>query len=118
MERHETKIMDGTLYIESDKEWLEIGDIEDICELVGGETYTIEYNDRQRTQSWLDTDEEGQLTFDVRETLARMDYDDEFFGIMAQTSHSETNEDEYSNRTTLFADLMTDIWDSKGNFDI
>jgi DNA-dependent RNA polymerase auxiliary subunit epsilon len=117
MERHETRIADGTLYIEADDEWLTVGEMDDIYELMGGETYTIEYDERQRTQSWLDTDEDGRLTFDVRKTLAGMSYDDEFVSTIAGASLDESNEAGYSHRTSLFADLMKRIWDSKGNLD-
>lgn len=117
MERHETKIADETLSIEADGDWIEVGEMENIYELVGGETYTIEYDERQRTQSWLNVDEEGQLTFDVRETLAGMDYDDEFVETILQASLDDRDETGYPHRTSLFADLMKKIWDSKGNFD-
>ena len=117
MERHETRISEGTLSIEAGGEWREVGEMDDIYELVGGETYTIEYDERQRTRSWLDTDEEGKLTFDVRETLAEMDYDDEFVATVMDASLDETDAAGYPHRTSLFAELMQHIWDSKGNLD-
>ena len=115
MKRDETEIRDGALYLESDDGWIEIGTMDDIYELVGGETYTLEYDDRQRSVGWLDTDDEGRLTFDVREVLADMDYSGDFVANVASTDLDQTDGDGYPLRTSVFADLMMRIWDSKGD---
>ena len=47
MERHDTKLEDETLFIEWDDEWVEIGSLEALLDLFGGETYEIEYDDAQ-----------------------------------------------------------------------
>lgn len=114
MKRYDTDVRSGVLHLETDEGWIEIGSMDDICELVGGETYTIEYDERQRQVSWLDTDD-GELTFDVRETLADVDYDREFVENIAPVDDEKTDEEGYPMRTSVFADMMTDIWDSKGN---
>ncbi|WP_256464815.1 hypothetical protein [Halosolutus gelatinilyticus] len=41
MKRYETDVRDVVLYVESDDGWIEIGTMDDIFELVGGETYTL-----------------------------------------------------------------------------
>lgn len=115
MDRYDTDVRDGVLHLETDDSWIEIGSMADICELVGGESYTIEYDERQRQMSWLDTDEDGTLTFDVPETLERMDFDREFVENVAPVDADRTDDDGYPLRTSVFADLMMDIWDSKGN---
>ncbi|MFC4990272.1 hypothetical protein [Saliphagus infecundisoli] len=114
MKRYETDVRNGVLYLETDDDWIEIGPMDDICELVGGETYTIEYDERQRQVSWLDTDD-GELTFDVRETLADVDYDRDFVENITPIDGEKTDDEGYPMRASVFADLMTDIWDSKGN---
>lgn len=56
--RYEPRIADGTLYLERDDHSLEIGSMDHIVELAGGETYTIEYTDEQSAAAWLDTDDD------------------------------------------------------------
>ncbi|EMA47312.1 hypothetical protein C448_05418 [Halococcus morrhuae DSM 1307] len=103
-------------YIGTDDGPLEVGTMEDICALVG-ETYTIEYDERQRTQDWLDTDSGGRFTFDVRETLLNMDFSGEFVTELVDISVSTTNKEGYPLRTVAFANRMTAIWDAKGALD-
>lgn len=115
MKRYGTEFRGEDLYLETDDGWIEVGSIEDIHDLVGGETYTLEYDERQRTVGWLDTDSDGTITFEVRETLADMSYDEEFVGNVVSVEEGATDEEGYPLRTSVFADLMTTIWDSKGN---
>lgn len=114
MERHDTRIENGTLFVEVDDEDLEIGEMDAICELLG-ETYTVQYGEDQRKMAWLDTDEDGTLTFDVRETLDDLDYNDAFVEKMAAEPIDRTSADGHPVRTEAFADLMSDLWDSKGD---
>jgi hypothetical protein len=117
MERFQTRIDDdGVLYVEGPDDWLEVGAMDDVVELVGGETYTLEYGERQQAVSWLNTDEDGTITFDVRETIDDVSFDREFVTNLANTG-LETGPDGYPKRTAFFADMMTEIWDSKGNLD-
>ena len=59
MKRYGTNVRDGVLSIEGTDGRFEVDELDKICELVGGETYTVEYSDSQRTVDWLDTDAEG-----------------------------------------------------------
>ena len=119
MQRYETRVEDGTLYVEGTAaDWLEVGSLDDIVALAGGETYTLEYDDYGRAADWVATDDEGVLTFDVRETIADMSYQEDFVQALEGASLEETDEEGYPRRTVLFADLMTRIWDSKGNVDL
>lgn len=118
MQRYDTRIDGGTLYVEDGQGWLEIGSMDDVCDIVGGETYTLEYDDEARVVGWLQTDEDGTITFDVRETIADMDYDETFVKRMAEESMDRTTEEGYPERTAAFAELMVEIWDSKGNVDL
>lgn len=115
MKRYATDVRNDVLYLETDDGWLEIGTMNDICDLVGGETYTLEYDERQRQVGWLDTDDEGKVTFDVPETLERIDFDREFVDNLTGVDGAATDDDGYPLRASVFADLMTTIWDSKGN---
>lgn len=118
MERYETRIDDGTLYVEVGDDDLEIGRLEDVYELVGGESYTIEYDEKAQATSWIDTDDDGTFTFDVRETLADMDYNETIVEKLASKPVDATNADGYPVRTATFAQLMMEIWDSKGAVDL
>ncbi len=116
MERFDTRIDDGYLYIETPEGELEVGAMDDVVELLG-ETYTLEYDDEARAAAWLNTEPDGTITFDVRETLAGMDFDEAFVKRVAGWSTAETP-DGYPRRTEQFAELMAEIWDAKGNVEI
>ena len=117
MQRYETRIEDGVLAIETDDGWLEIGEMDDVVSLLG-ETYEIEYDEKQRTMAWLRTDEDGKLSFPVAETIEGLSFDREFVGLLADAPLDEQDEDGIPRRTTFFADMMREIWDSKGNLDL
>ncbi|WP_247004564.1 hypothetical protein [Halosolutus gelatinilyticus] len=44
-----------------------------------------------------------------------MSFDQEFVTTVASTDLDETDDDGFSLRTAVFADLMTQIWDAKGD---
>lgn len=117
MRRYDTRFDNGTLYVEGPDDWLEIGPISDIQMILGGETYTIEYDERAQATGWLDTDEDGTITFDIRETIEDMSYDEEFVTTLAATPLEQTDSEEYPHRLSLFAEMMQKIWDSKGNLE-
>ena len=118
MQRYDTRIDDGTLYVDLDDDALEIGSMDDVCEILGGDTYTLEYQEEAQAASWLQTDDDGTITFDVRETIADLDFDDTFVEKMAAEPIDRTTPDGYPVRTQEFADLMAEIWDSKGNIEL
>ncbi|AGN01431.1 hypothetical protein L593_07430 [Salinarchaeum sp. Harcht-Bsk1] len=114
MKRYETDVREGVLHLETPGGWLEVGEMDAICELIGGETYTLEYDNRQRQVGWLDTDEDGRLSFEVRETIRDTTFDSEFVEAIANAPLDEDDEDGYPKRTAAFADMLTAIWDGKG----
>lgn len=116
--RYEPKIEDGTFYVEHDDGWLEVGPVSGIVDLLGGETYTIEYTQQQSAAAWLNTDEDGTITIDVEETLESMSYRDDFVSNLANCPLDETGPQGYPKRTELYADLMTKILESKGNLEV
>ncbi|EMA47408.1 hypothetical protein [Halococcus saccharolyticus] len=117
MKRYETDVRDDVLYVETDDGWLEIGSMADVRRLVGGATYSLEYDERQRAVGWLDTDPDGTLSFDVGETVAGMDFDREFVTALQTIDGDETDGEGIPRRAVVFADLMTSIWDAKGSLD-
>ncbi|MFB6173310.1 MAG: hypothetical protein ABEI39_01575 [Halobacteriales archaeon] len=116
MRRYASKIEDGTLLVEGEEGWIEVGAVPDIVDLVGGETYRLEYGDYGQVADWVDTDEDGIYTFDVRETIADMTFPEEFVEQLAGVPMAE-DEDGYPERTVFYADMMTRIWDSKGDLE-
>lgn len=113
--RYDATIEDGTLFLEGEHERLEIGPMSAILELVGGETYTLEYEPRQSTVSWLSTDEDDTITFDVRDALIDWAYTEEFVANVRESPLERTDENGYPIRTAVFVDMVTAIWNSKGN---
>jgi YD repeat-containing protein len=116
MDRYDTRIEDDTLFVETGEEDLEIGSMSVIVDLLG-ETYTLEYDEEVKVVGWLDTDEDATITFDVRETIADLDFDDRFVRRMAKESLDRETPGGIPERTAAFAELMREIWDSKGTFE-
>ncbi|RQG88089.1 hypothetical protein EA462_12955 [Natrarchaeobius halalkaliphilus] len=102
------------MYVEGTDDWLVVGELTDVCELVGGETYSIEYGRAGRMADWVETDDQGNFTFDVRETLAEFTFDEEFVTHLEQVELESDDDEAYPYRTEFFADMMTTIWDAKG----
>ena len=115
MKRHSTKIENEAVFIETNDGWLEVGTLDDLYDRFGGETYTVEYKDFGRTVDWLSLNEDGTMTFDVRETLAAMDYPSDF--VKELLSYDLTADDGVPERTAYFAEFMQTVWDSKGVLD-
>lgn len=118
MKRYRTDVRDGTLFLERDDGWFAVGPMDDIVALVGGETYAVEYDEQERAAVWLDTDAEGVLRFDVRETVCETTFTDEFVAPIESIPADETDEQGYPCRAAVFANLLQAIWDSKGNLDV
>lgn len=113
VKRYATRIDDGTLHVEWDDGWLEVGTMSDVFDLVGGRTYDIEYDDEQRLMAWVDAPD-GTMTIDVREVIADMDYATDFVRRLAEVPLDERTAEGYPERTAHFAERMTAIWDAKG----
>lgn len=112
MKRYDTRIEDGRISLETDDGWIDVGTTADVVDLVG-ETYTIEYDDRAATMAWLDTDDEGRMTFDVLDTIESTTHSEEFVRLL-RDAPLDADEGEVPARTELFVDLLTSIWDGKG----
>ncbi|ELY92205.1 hypothetical protein [Natrialba taiwanensis] len=114
--RYEPRIEDETLYLDHDGDRLEVGPMEHIVDRIG-ETYTLEYTEEQSAAAWLQTDSDNTITFDVREVVGKMTHTQEFVANLENCPLDQTTPDGEPKRTALFVDLITEIWDSKGNLD-
>lgn len=125
--RYEAALENGTLFLEpegtgdgngdADDERIEIGPMDAVVELIGGETYTLEYDDRQSAAAWLSTDEDNTITFDVRESLLDWAYTEELATNVSDSPLEQTGDSGHPVRTEVFADMVTAIWDAKGNLE-
>ena len=115
MTRYVPECVDGTLFLvaenDSDRR-VEIGAVDDVVAAVGGDTYSIEYDERQRTQPWLDA-EDGVLDIDVRETATTLNHTEE---LVAELREYDTDTERYGlpTRTVKFADELVDILERQG----
>lgn len=118
MDRYHTRIEGETVFIETESEPLEIGDLGEVIELVGGEEYTITYEeDYAKAVDWLDLDEDESMSFDVIETIQSMDFPASFVRALKNRPLDSGGSSEPAERTVYFATVMQSIWDSKGSLD-
>ncbi|WP_435361785.1 hypothetical protein [Haloarchaeobius sp. DFWS5] len=113
MKRYEPECEDGTLFLVADGDRVEVGTVDDVVDAVGGETYTIEYDEKQRKQPWLDTDE-GRHEIDVRETVTTLPHTAE---MVSELRNYDMSTDRYGlpTRTVEFANKLVDIIEQQGS---
>lgn len=113
MTRYEPECVDGTLFLVSEDDRIEVGLITDVVDAIGGDTHTIEYGQKQRTQPWLDTDD-GTLEIDVRETVTTLNHTEEF---ASELRDYDMATDRYGlpTRTVEFATRIVDILEQQGS---
>lgn len=112
MTRYEPECVDGTLVLVAGDDRVEVGPIEDIVAAVGGDTYRIEYDEKQRTQPWLDTDD-GVLDIDVPEAVTELSHTEQ---LVSELRAYDTDTDKYGlpTRTVEFANEFVDILERQG----
>ncbi|NGM69795.1 hypothetical protein G6M89_12385 [Natronolimnobius sp. AArcel1] len=115
--RYEGAVDDGTLYLVEGDHWIKIGQMDAVVDLIGGETYTLEYDEKQSSVAWLSTDDDNTITFDVREELVDWVYTEDLVRNVAEASLEQTGDSGHPIRTEVFVDMVTSIWDSKGNLE-
>jgi len=83
MARYETFIEEGTIYVGSDDGPIEVGDLAEAIEVVGGPSWTITYSEefKQRHPD-ADTSDEG-LTVDVADMINAMTHSERFVETLA-----------------------------------
>lgn len=112
--RFSATVEGNILYLENDDNRVEIGSMDAIIGLMGGETYTLEYTSQQAGVSWLSTDKDPAITLDVRQELVDWRYSEELVTNVEKSPLDEPGESGYSQRLEVFVDMVTAIWDSKG----
>jgi len=113
MGRYEPVVTDGILFLQLDGDRIEIGDLDDIVDAVGGEEYTISYSDEQRTVDWLVGTDEGDLTIDVRDTITTMDHHPDTVAALRRHDMS-VEKHGIPERAVSFADFLVDAWEEQG----
>ena len=112
MIRYEPETENETLFLRGGDDRLEVGRVDDVVDAVGGETYTIEYDERQRRQPWLETDE-GVLEVDVREAATTLGHTAEAVSELREYD-METDRYGLPTRTVEFANRLVDILERQG----
>ncbi|CDK38578.1 hypothetical protein DM2_1818 [Halorubrum sp. DM2] len=104
-----------TLVSEAGDDRVDIGTIDDVITAIGDSTHSIEYDQKQRTQPWLDTDD-GTLAIDVREAVTTLPHTDETVDELREYDMS-TERYGLPLRTVKFANELLDILDAQGTAD-
>lgn len=108
------RVADGSVYLAGPAGPEDIGPLADVYELLDGETYTIEYDSPSATAAWVDTDDEGTYTFEVREAIESMPLPRGYAeSVLAESP--EPGDNGMSPRTQQFVEVLCRIWDAKGN---
>ncbi|ACV12938.1 conserved hypothetical protein [Halorhabdus utahensis DSM 12940] len=114
MTRYETIIEDGTVYVASDGDRVEVGGVDAVLDLVGGPSWTIAYTSEEKERHpEMDTSDEG-LTVDVVDMMAAMTHGEQF--VRALETHPvdapSDDPDAISPRLGLFAGKLLENLDS------
>ncbi|EMA37297.1 hypothetical protein [Halococcus hamelinensis] len=115
MRRYEPECEGETLFLVAADDRVEVGEVDDIVAAVGSDTYTIEYDEKQRTQPWLDTDD-GVLDIDVRESVTTITHTGEFVSGIREYDMT-TERYGLPRRTVEFADRFVDVLERQGTND-
>jgi hypothetical protein len=112
MTRYETYVEDGTIYVGTPQEPLEIGDLDVAIDAVGGYSWQINYTDETKARHpGMDTADEG-LTVDVVDIMHAMTHSERFVETLA-THPTETPEnDTLSPRMGLFVGKLLENLES------
>lgn len=104
MTRYGFAVEEGTVFIEADLGRIEVGELDTILDLLGGPSWTIEYDDEDiERYPNLDTSDAG-LTVDIVDSINAMTVGPEFVETLkAQPKTVEGDEDTISPRLGLFA---------------
>lgn len=113
MKRYEPEVVDGTLLLVAGDDRVEVGDLDDVVDAMGGDTYSIEYDEKQRTQPWLQTDD-GRLDIDVQEAVTKLPFTPEQ---VAELREYDMGTDRYGlpTRTYEYANMLVDVLDRQGD---
>ena len=111
MGRHTATIDNEICYVEGPDGRFEVGPITKIVDLIGGKTYSVEYDDKAAQYPWLSTDKDGMLSFEVRDAIEGMGFEETFVDQLQNTPLTELNDEGVPHRLAFFADMVTQMWD-------
>lgn len=117
MTRYEPACEDGTLYLVADdrEDRVEVGPVDDVVAAIGGDAYTIEYDERQRAQPWHDLDD-GRLEVDVRDAVTTLPHTPDLVDDLREHGMG-TDQYGIPARAVAFADRFVDILEQQGKTD-
>jgi len=112
MARYETYVEDGTVYVGTDGEPLEVGSLDSAIEAIGGPSWTIRYSaETKERHSEMDTSDEG-LTVDVVDMLHAMTHSERFVETLAAQPAEPADGDDISPRLGLFVGKLLENLES------
>lgn len=116
MTRYEPVTENGTLFLDSGDDRVEIGTVDDVVAAMGGDTHSIQYDQKQREQPWLNTDD-GVLDIDVREAVTTLPHTEE---LVSEIRRYDMGTGQYGlpKRTVEFADHLIDVLEQQGDHDV
>lgn len=102
MARYGTVVEDGTVYVGTGSDRLEVAPLDTVVAAVGGPAWTITYSDAEKQRRpEIDTSDEG-LTVDVVDMLQAMTHSERFVATMAAYPAEAGDEQELSPRAGMF----------------
>jgi hypothetical protein len=112
MHRYDTYVEDGTIYVGTDEDPLEVGDVQRAVRVVGGPSWTISYSDEAKQRHpGLDTSDEG-LTVDVVDMINAMTHSERFVETLAAQPAEPASGDDISPRLGLFVGKLLENLES------
>jgi hypothetical protein len=112
MQRYETFVDDGTIFVGSADGPIEVGDVEDAIAVVGGPSWTITYpEEAKQRHPGMDTTDEG-LTVDVVDIIHAMTHSDRFVRTLAAQPAETDGDEDISPRLGLFVGKLLENLES------
>lgn len=102
MARYETTVTEGTIYVQTELDVIEVGDVEAVVEFLGGPAWEISYTQWEKEHyTHLDTADEG-LTIDVVDAMHAMTFDESFVECLKAQPTEAPSAEAMSPRLGLF----------------
>lgn len=112
MARYQTYVEDGTIYVASGAESLEVGSLSTAIDVVGGPSWTITYSEEfKERHPEVDTSDEG-LVVDVVDIIHAMTHSEQFVETLAALPAEPTDDDDVSPRLGLFVGKLLENLES------
>jgi len=112
MARYGTYVEAGTIYVGTEDGRVEVGEVSDALDLVGGHSWTISYSEEaKRRHPEMDTSDEG-LTVDVVDIVNAMTHSERFVETLQAQPAERDGEDDISPRLGLFVGKLLENLES------